>query len=94
MAKGKAPGSARLIGVAAVAGFMGGCWIGMGSESAGESYCVVTGSSAATRPGYVAGQLVEKSTLDCQPGEPEVCGRWDPETGEGRRFESDRCPDD
>ena len=89
----KAPGNTRLIGVAAIAAFMAGCWVGMGSESTGQAYCVVTGSSAASRPGYVAGQLVEKSTLECLPGEPQVCGEWEPETGDDRHFVSDRCPD-
>jgi len=91
----KAPGgNTRLIGVAAIAAFIGGCWVGMGSESAGDTYCVVTGSSAASRPGYLPGQLVEESTSECQPGEPTVCGTWDPETGDDRHFESDRCPDE
>ena len=90
----KAPGNTRLIGVAGVAAFIAGCWVGMGSESAGDTYCVVTGSSAANRPGYLPGQLVEESTANCKPGEPQVCGTWEPETGDDRRFESDRCADD
>jgi hypothetical protein len=89
-----ASSNTRLIGVAGIAAFIAGCWVGMGSESTGASYCVVTSASAAARPGYAPGQLVEKSTLDCQPGEPEVCGTWEPETGDDRSFESDRCPDD
>lgn len=89
-----ASSNGRLIGVAGLAAFIAGCWVGMGSESAGDPYCVVTSASAASRPGYAPGQLVERSTLDCQPGEPEVCGTWEPETGDDRRFESDRCPDD
>ena len=89
----KAPANTRLIGVAAIAAFIAGCWMGMGSESEGDAYCVVTGSSAASRPGYVAGQLVDKSTLECLPGEPQVCGRWEPATGDDRHFASDRCPD-
>lgn len=84
----------KLIASALLAAFIGGCWMGMGSESAGEAYCVVTTASAAARPGYAAGQLVERSTFDCQPGEPQVCGRFSPGTGDDRRFESDRCPDD
>ena len=93
MAKGLG-GNTRLIGVAAIVAFIAGCWVGMGSESAGDTYCVVTGSSAASRPGYLPGQLVEESTSGCQPGEPQVCGTWDPETGDARQFDSDRCPDD
>ena len=90
----KTPGKGRIIGVAAIAAFIAGCWLGMGSESVGDPYCVVTGSSAADRPGYVPGQLVEMTTVACRPGEPQVCGRFEPATGDDRRFESDRCPDD
>jgi hypothetical protein len=84
----------RLIAVAGVTAFIAGCWMGMGSESSGDPYCVVTGASAAGRPGFSPGQLVEASSSDCQPGEPEVCGTYEPETGDERHFVSDRCPDD
>jgi hypothetical protein len=89
-----ASSNGRLIGVAGLAAFIAGCWIGMGSDSSGDPFCVVTGASAASRPGFLPGQLVEKTTADCQPGEPEVCGSYEPETGDERRFVSDTCPDD
>jgi len=85
----------KLVGVAAIAAFIAGCWMGMGSgSSGGDVYCVVTSASAAGRPGYAPGQLVERETLECQPGEPQVCGHFTPETGDDREFESDTCPDD
>jgi hypothetical protein len=89
MAKGLRNG--RLIGVAGVTAFIAGCWVGMDSESAGDAYCVVTAASAGARPGHAAGQLVERSAPGCEPGEPVVCGRFEPEIGEDRRFESARC---
>jgi hypothetical protein len=89
-------GNGRLIAVAGVTAFIAGCWMGMGSESAGDPYCIVTSASAAQRAGYVPGQFVEQTSAEpgCQPGEPEVCGRYEPETGDERQFVSDRCPDD
>jgi hypothetical protein len=90
-----ASSNVRLIGVAGIAAFIAGCWVGMGSSNnTGDPYCVVTGASAAGRPGFLPGQLVELTTTDCQPGEPEVCGKYEPETGDDRRFVSDTCPDD
>jgi hypothetical protein len=55
----------------------------------------VTSASAAARAGFAPGQLVEATGPDtCQPGEPLVCGRYEPETGDERTFVSDTCPDD
>lgn len=93
MAAASGSSTGRLLAVAGVGAFIAGCWVGMGSKSTGDAYCVVTGSSAASRPGYVAGQFVEKTTEECMPGEPEVCGRFEPEEGDDRRFESDECDD-
>lgn len=82
--------------MAGIAAFIAGCWMGMGSESAGDPYCVVTAASLAQRPGAVAGQIVEQQPADegCRPGEVQVCGRFEPATGDDRRFSSDACPDD
>ena len=88
-----ASSNGRLIGVAGLVAFIAGCWMGMGSESDGDPYCVVTSASAASRPGFAPGQLVDQTGTGCQPGEPEVCGRWEPESGDDRSFESDTCPD-
>jgi hypothetical protein len=101
-----ASSSGRLGVVVAILGFVAGCWAGMGADESGDLYCVVTGESAATRPGAVPGQIVE-STPDgdsgddgddggaCQAGEPRVCGQFeDGDEGEDRRFVSDECPDD
>jgi hypothetical protein len=87
-------GNGRLVGVAAIAAFIAGCWMGMGSEEGGDSYCVVTTSSAASRPGYAPGQLVAQSGGECQAGEPTVCGNFEPETGDDREFVSNECSDD
>lgn len=94
MAATKKNSNGRLVAVAGLAAFMAGCWMGMGTSSAGDPYCVVTTASAAGRAGFVPGQLVERTTGSCQSGEPLVCGRFEPETGDERRFVSDRCPDD
>jgi hypothetical protein len=89
-----AASNGRLIAVTGIAAFIAGCWVGMGSESEGDAYCVVTGASAAGRPGFAPGQLVDQTADGCQPGETEVCGTFEPETGDDRRFVPDRCPDD
>jgi hypothetical protein len=91
MASGRSNG--RLIAVAGVAAFIAGCWMGMGSDSTGDPYCVVTTATAAQR-GAAAGQLVPEPSSGCLPGESEVCGRYEPETGDERQFVSDECPDD
>lgn len=80
--------------VAGVTAFIAGCWMGMGSESSGDPYCVVTAASAPARPGYAPGDLVPLTDTEtsCQPSESLVCGRYEPETGEDRSFESDSCP--
>jgi hypothetical protein len=87
-------GVARVGVVAVIAAFIGGCWVGMGSDASGDEYCVVTVASAGSRPGFTPGQFVERSGDDCQPGEPVVCGTYEPETGDDRRFVSAECPDD
>jgi hypothetical protein len=87
-------GNTRLAVAATIVSFVAGCWIGMGSEAEGDAYCVVTGASAPGRPGYAPGQLapLPEGATGCQPGEPMVCGRFEPELGEERRFVSDACP--
>jgi hypothetical protein len=87
-------GNGRLVVVAAIAAFIAGCWMGMGSEDGGDAYCVVTTSSAASRPGFAPGQFVEQSGGECQAGEPTVCGTFEPETGDDRQFVSEDCGDD
>jgi hypothetical protein len=91
-----APANNKLIAVAAVAGFMAGCWAGLGSEHIGDVYCVVTVASAAGRPGLAPGQMVERTSpaTGCQPGEPVVCGRYEGAAADERTFVSDQCPDD
>lgn len=91
---GKTGGNVRILVVAVVASFIGGCWVGMGNDSAGDAYCVVTVASAASRPGYAPGQFVERTGADCQPGEPVVCGSFEPESGDDRQFVSEACDDD
>ncbi len=90
----KSGGSARLAIVAIIVAFIAGCWTGMGSETAGDAFCVVTVASAPARPGFAPGQIVERSGDQCQEGEATVCGRYEPETGEDRRFVSEECEDD
>jgi hypothetical protein len=90
----RSSGNARLLVVAIVASFIGGCWIGMGSEDGGDAYCVVTPASAPSRPEYAPGQLVVRTGDDCQAGEPTVCGTFEPETGDNRQFVSNECADD
>lgn len=90
----KSAGNARLVIVAAIAAFIAGCWMGMGSDEGSDAYCVVTAASAPARAGFSAGQFVERTGDDCQAGEPTVCGTYEPETGEDRRFVSDECADD
>jgi hypothetical protein len=79
--------------IVGVAAFLGGCWVGMGSRSSGEAYCVVTDASAASHPGVRPGQLVDMPAGGCLPGEQEVCGRFEG-SGDERRFVSSGCPDD
>jgi hypothetical protein len=90
----KAGNGAKLGVVAVIASFIGGCWVGMGTDTSGDAYCVVTTASAGSRPGFAPGQFVERTGDDCQPGEPVVCGAYEPETGDDRTFVSAKCPDD
>ena len=66
----------------------------MGRGGWGDVYGVVTGASAPAGAGFAPGQLVPQPDegAGCQPGEPMVCGRYEPETGEDRRFVSEECP--
>lgn len=86
-------GNGRLVIVAAVAAFIGGCWMGMGTDDGAPAYCVVTAESAPGRPGFAPGQLVERQGSDCEPGEPQVCGTFE-SSGDPESFASDECKDD
>jgi len=79
--------------VIGVAAFLGGCWVGMGSDSSGEAYCVVTNETAPSHPGVAPGQMVDMPAAGCLPGEQEVCGTFEG-SGEDRSFESASCPED
>ncbi len=87
-------GNARLVGVATIAAFIAGCWLGMGNDDGSDAHCVVTGASAPSRAGSSPGQIVERTGSECQPGEPTVCGTFEPSTGDDREFVSDECADD
>jgi hypothetical protein len=80
----------RLIVLAVIAAFIGGCWMGMGTDSSGDAFCVVTSETAAQHPGAAPGQLTDKPESGCLPGEPQVCGRFEGE-GDNQHFESDEC---
>lgn len=85
--------SIRLIAVAGIAGFIAGCWTGMGTTDGSEAYCVVTEASAPGRPGFAPGQFVEQDQdTGCAEGEPVVCGSYEG-TGDDRTFRSDTCAD-
>jgi hypothetical protein len=86
-------GNGKLVVVAAIAAFIAGCWTGMGTDDGSDAYCVVTVASAPERPGYVPGQIVERQGSDCAPGEPQVCGSYEP-AGDDRTFVSDECDDE
>ncbi|HEX5365151.1 MAG TPA: hypothetical protein VFW63_00605 [Acidimicrobiales bacterium] len=87
-------GNRRLVLVAVLGAFVAGCWTGMESDQGGsDPWCVVTVASAAQRPGFVPGQLVEPAGADCLGGEPRVCGTFD-RSGGDRRFVSDSCEGD
>jgi hypothetical protein len=79
-----------IIGIAA---FLGGCWVGMGTDDSGQSYCVVTDQTASMHPGVAPGQLADKPATGCVPGEQTVCGSWEG-SDEDRHFVSNECPDD
>jgi hypothetical protein len=82
--------NSRLIAVAFIATFIGGCWMGMRTDSTGDAFCVVTADTAAQHPGAAPGQLTDKPESGCLPGEAEVCGRFDGE-GDDQHFQSDEC---
>jgi hypothetical protein len=88
-----ANGNTRLVLVAGVAAFIAGCWVGMGSDTSGQPFCVVTDATAAQHPGMVSGQLAEQPASGCLPGEQEVCGRYEG-SGDEQHFVSDRCSGD
>jgi hypothetical protein len=81
--------SVRLAVIAAVGGFIAGCWATTNTEG-GDAYCVVNVASAPGRPGFSPGQIVEQQDGECNPGEPVVCGSFQV-SGENRTFESDSC---
>jgi hypothetical protein len=89
----KSSSNTRTFLIIGIAAFLGGCWVGMGSDSSGSSYCVVTDATASMHPGVAPGQLADKPATGCVPGEPEVCGSWAGSDDE-RHFVSDQCPDD
>ena len=76
-----------MVGIAA---FVGGCYVGMGTDSSGQSYCVVTDATASMHPGVAPGQMVDKPANGCVPGEQTVCGNWEG-ADEDRHFVSDQC---
>lgn len=80
----------RLAVVAGLAGFVAGCWAGMGSTQGSDAYCVVTAASAPGRPGDAAGQFVPQQDGECNPGEPVVCGTFG-ESDDIQTFDSDNC---
>lgn len=85
-------GSTRIFVVAGVLSFIAGCWMGQGSVTTGQPFCVVTPATAAQHPGIAPGQLTEMPSGGCAPGESKVCGRFE---GEGdqhqQQFVSDKC---
>ena len=85
-------GNTKLVLVAGIAAFIAGCWTGMGTDDGADAYCVVTLASAPDRAGFAPGQLVERQGADCAPGEPQVCGSYEP-SGDDRKFVSDECKD-
>jgi hypothetical protein len=80
----------RLIVLAVLAAFIGGCWMGQGTQSTGDGFCVVSDATAAQHPGAAPGQLVDQPETGCLPGEAQVCGRFEGE-GDDQHFESDQC---
>ncbi len=80
----------RLVLVAGIGAFVAGCWVGMGSDTSGEPFCVVNDATAAQHAGTAPGQVVPAPAGGCQPGEQEVCGRVEGE-GNQQKFVSDRC---
>jgi hypothetical protein len=89
----KSSSNTRTFLIIGIAAFLGGCWVGMGSDSSGSSYCVVNDATASMHPGVAPGQLADKPATGCVPGEQEVCGSWAGSDDE-RHFVSDQCPDD
>lgn len=81
---------ARLAAVAAIGGFIAGCWAGVGSTDGSPAYCVVTVASAPGRPGNAPGQFVPQQDGECNPGEPVVCGTFDGADDQAT-FSSDKC---
>lgn len=75
-------GNTRLMVVAGIGAFVAGCWVGMGSDTSGQPFCV-----AAT------GQLVAMPASGCPAGETKICGRYEGEA-DNQKFVSDKCPND
>src|SRR5262247_1224554 len=61
-----------IIGIAA---FLGGCWVGMGTDDSGQAYCVVTDQTASMHPGVAPGQLADKPATGCVPSSAKVAWR-------------------
>lgn len=81
----------RLLAIGGVVLFVGGCLAGMRTHDTGDRYCVVTEATAASHPGYSAGQFVEEPPNGCIDGEHEVCGHF-VGSGTSRKFDSASCP--
>jgi hypothetical protein len=80
-------GNTRIAIVAGVGAFLAGCWVGMGSDTTGQPFCVAAPAAGAT------GQLTPMQSSGCPTGQPKICGRFEG-TGEEQKFVSDKCPDD
>ncbi len=82
---------ARVWIVAGLVAFVAGCWVGMGSDTTGQPFCVVNDATAPAHPGVAPGQVVPAPAGGCLPGEQQVCGRIEG-SGDQQKFHSDRCP--
>lgn len=82
-------GNTRLMVVAGIGAFIAGCWVGMGSDSTGQPFCVSSTPQAAGAPP----QLVAMPASGCAAGETKICGRYEGE-GDAQKFVSDKCPND
>jgi hypothetical protein len=82
-------GNTRLMLVAGVGAFVAGCWVGMGSDTTGQPFCV----AATAQPGAAPGQIVAMPASGCPAGDVKVCGRYEGEADD-QKFVSDKCPND
>ena len=81
----------RVLAIGGALLFVGGCWVGMRSETSGERFCVVVPETAGAHPGFTPGQFVEEPDDGCLEREHEVCGEFEG-SDENRRFVSEECP--